>query len=54
MVSVEAVGDRRLIITGEQSFDIRDFALPSPTVLMLRIYPDVRVRLQVEAELEDG
>jgi len=53
-VSVEAVGDRRLIITGEQSFDIRDFALPSPTVLMLRIYPDVRVRLQVEAELEDG
>ena len=53
-VSVEAVGDRRLIITGEQVFDIRDFAIPSPTVLMLRIYPDVRVRLQAEAELEDS
>ncbi len=53
-VSVEAVADRRLMITGEQVFDIRDFAIPSPTVLMLRIYPDVRVRLQAEAEVEDG
>lgn len=52
-VSVVAVSDRRLIITGEQVFDIRDFAIPSPTVLMLRIYPDVRVRLHVEAELEE-
>jgi DNA-binding PadR family transcriptional regulator len=50
-VHVEAVSDHRLVITGEQSFDIRDFAIPSPTVLMLRIYPDVRVRLHVEAEL---
>ncbi len=50
-VNVEAVSDR-LIITGEQVFDIRDFAIPSPTVLMLRIYPDVRVRLHLEAELE--
>ena len=52
-VSVE-VADRRLLITGEQVFDIRDFAIPSPTVLMLRIYPDVRVRLQAEAELEEA
>jgi PadR family transcriptional regulator PadR len=52
-VSVEAVSDSRLLITGEQAFDIRDFAIPSPTVLMLRIYPDVRVHLQAEAELED-
>jgi PadR family transcriptional regulator PadR len=51
-VSVEAVSDRRLVVTGEQVFDIRDFALPSPTVLMFRIYPDVRVRLHAEAELE--
>jgi PadR family transcriptional regulator PadR len=51
-VSVEVVGNR-LVITGEQVFDIRDFAIPSPTVLMLRIYPDVRVRLHAEAELEE-
>jgi hypothetical protein len=42
-----------LLIRGEQAFDIRDFAIPSPTVLMLRIYPDVRVRLQAEAEPEE-
>jgi polyisoprenoid-binding protein YceI len=50
-VSVEAASDTRLVITGEQTFDIRDFAIPSPTVLILRIYPDVRVRLHAEAEL---
>jgi hypothetical protein len=52
-VNVEAISDSRLVISGEQVFDIRDFAVPSPTVLMLRIYPDVRVRLQAEAELEE-
>lgn len=50
-VEVEAVSDERLVITGEQVFDIRDFAIPSPTVLMLRIYPDVRVKLHAEAEI---
>lgn len=53
-VSVEELSDSRLVITGEQVFDIRDFALPSPTVLMLRIYPDARVRLHAEAEREEG
>jgi DNA-binding PadR family transcriptional regulator len=53
-VGVSLVADRRLVITGEQVLDIRDFAIPSPTVLMLRIYPDVRVRLQVEAKPEDA
>ena len=41
------------LIRGEQVVDIRDFGLVSPTVLMLRIYPDVVVGLQVEAELEE-
>jgi DNA-binding PadR family transcriptional regulator/polyisoprenoid-binding protein YceI len=48
-VRVEVGPDDRLIITGEQVFDIREFAIPSPTVLMLRIYPDVRVRIHAEA-----
>lgn len=52
-VSVEVISDHRLVVTGEQSFDIRDFAIPSPTMLMLRIYPDVRVRFHAEAELEE-
>jgi DNA-binding PadR family transcriptional regulator len=51
-VAVAQVG--RLVISGEQVFDIRDFAVPSPTMLMFRIYPDVRVRLHVEAEHEEA
>jgi PadR family transcriptional regulator PadR len=51
-VSVEFLSANRILVTGEQAFDIRDFAVPSPTVLMLRIYPDIRVRLHAEAELE--
>lgn len=53
-VHVSAAGADRLVVTGEQVFDIRDFAVPSPTMLMLRIYPDVRVRLHVEADVEEA
>jgi polyisoprenoid-binding protein YceI len=52
-VKLDALSNRRLVVTGEQIFDIRDFAIPSPTMLMLRIFPDVRVRLHAEAELEE-
>jgi DNA-binding PadR family transcriptional regulator len=48
-VRVEAASEDRIVISGEQAFDIRDFGLPSPTMLMLRIFPDVRVRLYAEA-----
>jgi hypothetical protein len=53
-VSVTASSSGRLVVTGEQVFDIRDFNVPSPTVLMFRIYPDVRVRVHVEAEVEEA
>jgi DNA-binding PadR family transcriptional regulator len=43
----------RLEANGRQAFDIRDFALESPTVLMLRIFPDVQVQLHVEAKRAD-
>lgn len=41
----------RLRVVGEQVIDIRDFDITPPSRLMLRIYPDVRVQLQLEAEL---
>lgn len=53
-VSIETAAGHRLVITGEQVFDIRDFAVSSPTVLMLRIYPDIRVRIHAEAELAEA
>ena len=52
-VAVAMPTDHTLVIRGEQVVDIRDFGVASPTVLMLRIYPDVVVGLQVEAELDE-
>jgi DNA-binding PadR family transcriptional regulator len=52
-VSVVMPSDHALVVRGEQVVDIRDFGVASPTVLMLRIYPDVVVGLQIEAELDE-
>jgi hypothetical protein len=49
-VGLTSTSEGKLVVSGEQVFDIRDFDIASPTVLMLRIYPDVLVQLQVEAE----
>jgi polyisoprenoid-binding protein YceI len=48
-VAVAIREDGHIQVAGEQVFDIRDFDVAAPTVLMLRIYPDVRVQLQLEA-----
>ena len=48
VVSVTA-GDDQLMVRGDEAFDIRDFTVMTPTMLILKIYPDVRVYLQVEA-----
>jgi len=51
-VSVEVNGGGRLMVEGEHVFDIRDFDVPSPKILMLKILPDVRVHLLLLAERE--
>lgn len=38
-----------VLVTGEQTIDIRDFDIDVPSVLMLRIYPDVKVSLHLVA-----
>jgi DNA-binding PadR family transcriptional regulator/polyisoprenoid-binding protein YceI len=52
-VVVHLSADGQLDVSGDQVFDIRDFGIESPTVLMLRIYPDVTVKLHIEAA-DDG
>jgi polyisoprenoid-binding protein YceI len=48
-VGVELEADGLLLVAGEHVFDIRDFDVAAPSVLMLRIYPDVRIQLHLEA-----
>lgn len=49
-VSISQSPDGNLMVVGEQVIDIRDYDLVAPTVLMLKIYPDVRVQMQLEVE----
>jgi PadR family transcriptional regulator PadR len=50
-VRLEASTERGVLVAeGEQAFDMRDFSISVPAVLMLRIFPDVKVLLHVEAE----
>ncbi len=51
---VESPDDQRLLIVGEKTVDIRDFDLPAPTVMLLKIYPDVRVQMFLEATITTG
>ena len=37
------------LVTGSQMIDIRDFGIDLPTMLMLKIYPDVNVRFHIKA-----
>lgn len=50
VVSAKVLDGERLVITGEKVIDIRDFDIPSPHTLLLRIYPTVRVHLFLEAD----
>jgi polyisoprenoid-binding protein YceI len=51
-VSVSFPSPERMVVEGEQILDMRHFDITPPTVAMLRIYPDVRVQLHVEAAAE--
>lgn len=47
-VSAAIQTDGTCLITGQQVFDIRDFDIPTPSLLMLRIFPDVVVHMRLE------
>jgi polyisoprenoid-binding protein YceI len=52
-LEITQTDDRTLVITGRSSFDIRDFGMEPPRVLMLRVYPEVEVAVEVIATKGD-
>lgn len=46
-----STNDRRLIIAGEHVLDIRHFNMAIPSRPMLKLYPDVRLHLRLEADV---
>lgn len=53
-VAVTVDGDGRMVVEGEHVLDMRGFEITPPTVAILRIYPDVRVQLHLEAGIEES
>ncbi|HKE76202.1 MAG TPA: YceI family protein [Acidimicrobiales bacterium] len=51
-MTISVVDDRTVRLEGEHTFDIRDFGMEPPRILMLRVEPDVTVRVEIEAERE--
>ena len=45
-VRLRVVDERTVEIEGERVFDLRDYGLEPPRILMLKVYPEVRVRGQ--------
>jgi polyisoprenoid-binding protein YceI len=46
-------GNGTLVFDGEQTFDIRDFGVQPPKILMFKVHPDVKVRVRVVAQQEE-
>jgi hypothetical protein len=51
-MAVSQGDDGTLRLTGESTFDIRDFGMDPPRILMLKVEPEVGVRVEIIAEQE--
>jgi polyisoprenoid-binding protein YceI len=51
-MTVELPNDRTISMSGESVFDIRDFGMDPPRILMLKVQPEVTVRVEIVAEKE--
>ena len=52
-ITITPIDERTIGIKGEAVFDVRDFGMEPPRILMLRVHPDVRVSIDVVAERDE-
>jgi polyisoprenoid-binding protein YceI len=45
-----SVDGKRIVVEGEHIFDVREFGIKPPRILMLRVEPDVQVSIKLIAE----
>ena len=48
-VRIETADDGSVRIEGRSTFDVRDFGMQPPRILMLRVHPEVTVRVEIVA-----
>ena len=51
-MTIRFEGDHTLRMTGQSTFDVRDFGMEPPRIGMLRVEPEVTVRIEIVAEAE--
>jgi polyisoprenoid-binding protein YceI len=51
-MTIEAVDDQTIQLAGKSQFDIREFGMEPPRVLLLKVYPEVDVRVEIFAAKE--
>ena len=51
-MSLEQTDGNTIKLTGGATFDVRDFGMDPPRILLLRVHPDVAVRVEIIAEKE--
>ncbi|MGH9046788.1 MAG: YceI family protein [Acidimicrobiales bacterium] len=49
-MTIRSLGASTIELAGSSRFDIRDFGLEPPRVLMIKVFPEVNVRVQIAAE----
>ena len=52
-LAVSLDDDRTVRITGQRVFDVREFDFEPPKILMLKVHPEVSVRIEIVAERAD-
>jgi polyisoprenoid-binding protein YceI len=53
-MTIELPNTRTVSLSGESVFDIRDFGMDPPRILMLKVEPEVTVRVEIVAEKESA
>ena len=48
------VGATGVSLTGEYVFDVREFGMKPPSMLMVRVYPEITVRVELHGAAADG
>jgi len=51
-MTISSSGDSTIELAGSSSFDIRDFGMEPPRILVLKVQPDVEIRVEIIAEKE--
>lgn len=49
-VTLKVIDEKTVEVSGEQTFDMRQFGLDPPNLIVVRVYPDIKVRARVVAE----